>query len=182
MRAGRAQFIWVAASLGARLAVFLGAAPQPTSLNHLGLERWPPHPEGFVSEDSLSEASTAHPGLPRCWHSTVLASKSPGTRSRRLVMACHCVTLEVRRRALQVRRPSSIAQRPERGWPESEWPGGEWPENECPTAVLEQPVLADVAAHREQAWAVRSCFAPSPAWGEVFMAESAWGHRHGSMA
>jgi hypothetical protein len=88
-------------------------APRPTSLNHLGLERWPPHPEGFVSEDSLSEASTAHPGLPRCWHSTVLASKSPGTRSRRLVMAvtashskcvgerCRCAVPRVSRSSLK---------------------------------------------------------------------------------
>jgi hypothetical protein len=88
-------------------------APRPTSLNHLGLERWPPHLEGFVSEDSLSEASTAHPGLPRCWHSTVLASKSPGTRSRRLVMAvtashskcvgerCRCAVPRVSRSGLK---------------------------------------------------------------------------------
>jgi hypothetical protein len=129
---------WVRQVLGA-------LAPRPTSLNHLGLERWPPHPEGFVSEDSLSEASTAHPGLPRCWHSTVLAFQSPGTRSRRLVMACHCVTLEARWRALHVRRPSSVA-RPS--------------ESECSAVVLANSVLANVGARPDQAWAMLSRFRP----------------------
>jgi hypothetical protein len=85
-------------------------------------------------------------------------------------MACHCVTPEVRRRALQVRRPSSVAQRPE-----SEYPLSGFERAGFEPAAFEPSVLAHVGGH------------PGRASGGAVMlravasgrSTSSWRQRHG---